>query len=386
MKNIFIIFLVCSICSCENNSTLQSILESNDVEQIKLKRKEITALKEEISNKLQIIDNKLDELNTNPQLPIVEIMTVSPVRFDHYVQVQGSVKSDELINIFPELSGVIKNIYVKSGDIVKKGEPLLKIDDGGLKEQLSQLEIGFELTKTTYERQKRLWAQNIGSEIKFLETKSMFEAQKQGLNQLKKQIKKTLIEAPFSGTIDNVVAKKGEVVYPGRSNLMMLLNLDNLYIESNVPEKYIALINSGNKAVVHFPLLDKTILTNVRQSGNYINPTNRTFKIELDIEKNNLNIKPNLNSKVNINDYSNEEAIMVNQNIISIDSNNKEYVYKVYTRDNMTYVAKTLINTGKNDGVNIEVLSGLMPDDKIVVEGIRKLIDNTRVNIINQKK
>jgi len=383
MKNIFIIFLVCSICSCENNSTLQSILESNDVEQIKLKRKEITALKEEISNKLQIIDNKLDELNTNPQLPIVEIMTVSPVRFDHYVQVQGSVKSDELINIFPELSGVIKNIYVKSGDIVKKGEPLLKIDDGGLKEQLSQLEIGFELTKTTYERQKRLWAQNIGSEIKFLETKSMFEAQKQGLNQLKKQIKKTLIEAPFSGTIDNVVAKKGEVVYPGRSNLMMLLNLDNLYIESNVPEKYIALINSGNKAVVHFPLLDKTILTNVRQSGNYINPTNRTFKIELDIEKNNLNIKPNLNSKVNINDYSNEEAIMVNQNIISIDSNNKEYVYKVYTRDNMTYVAKTLINTGKNDGVNIEVLSGLMPNDKIVTEGIRKLIDNSRVEIIN---
>ena len=383
MKNIFIIFLVCSICSCENNSTLQSILESNDVEQIKLKRKEITALKEEISNKLQIIDNKLDELNTNPQLPIVEIMTVSPVRFDHYVQVQGSVKSDELINIFPELSGVIKNIYVKSGDIVKKGEPLLKIDDGGLKEQLSQLEIGFELTKTTYERQKRLWAQNIGSEIKFLETKSMFEAQKQGLNQLKKQINKTLIEAPFSGTIDNVVAKKGEVVYPGRSNLMMLLNLDNLYIESNVPEKYIALINSGNKAVVHFPLLDKTILTNVRQSGNYINPTNRTFKIELDIEKNNLNIKPNLNSKVNINDYSNEEAIMVNQNIISIDSNNKEYVYKVYTRDNMTYVAKTLINTGKNDGVNIEVLSGLMPNDKIVTEGIRKLIDNSRVEIIN---
>ena len=383
MKNIFIIFLVCSICSCENNSTLQSILESNDVEQIKLKRKEITALKEEISNKLQIIDNKLDELNTNPQLPIVEIMTVSPVRFDHYVQVQGSVKSDELINIFPELSGVIKNIYVKSGDIVKKGEPLLKIDDGGLKEQLSQLEIGFELTKTTYERQKRLWAQNIGSEIKFLETKSMFEAQKQGLNQLKKQIKKTLIEAPFSGTIDNVVAKKGEVVYPGRSNLMMLLNLDNLYIESNVPEKYIALINSGNKAVVHFPLLDKTILTNVRQSGNYINPTNRTFKIELDIEKNNLNIKPNLNSKVNINDYSNEEALMLNQNIISIDSNNKEYVYKVYTRDNMTYVAKTLINTGKNDGVNIEVLSGLMPNDKIVTEGIRKLIDNSRVEIIN---
>ena len=383
MKNIFTLFLVITLISCEDNSTLQSVLESNDVEKIKLKRKEIATSQQDFFNKLQIIDNKLDELNTNPQLPIVEVLKINSVEFDHYIQVQGSVKSDELINIFPEFSGIIKNIYVKSGDIVKKGQRLIKIDDGGLKEQLSQLEIGFELTKTTFERQKRLWDQNIGSEIKFLESKTMYESQKQGIKQLKKQIKKTLIEAPFSGTIDNVLAKKGEVVYPGRSNLMMLLNLDNLYLESNVPEKYIASIKSGNKALVYFPLLDKTISTTVRQSGNYINPINRTFKIELKIEKNNLNIKPNLNSKVNINDYSNKEALLINQNFISIDSNNKEYVYKTYNKNNKTYVSKTTIVTGKNDGVNVEVLSGLKPGDKIVSEGIRKLVDNAQVQIIN---
>ena len=383
MKNIFTLFLVITLISCEDNSTLQSVLESNDVEKIKLKRKEIATSQQDFFNKLQIIDNKLDELNTNPQLPIVEVLKINSVEFDHYIQVQGSVKSDELINIFPEFSGIIKNIYVKSGDNVKKGQRLIKIDDGGLKEQLSQLEIGFELTKTTFERQKRLWDQNIGSEIKFLESKTMYESQKQGIKQLKKQIKKTLIEAPFSGTIDNVLAKKGEVVYPGRSNLMMLLNLDNLYLESNVPEKYIASIKSGNKALVYFPLLDKTISTTVRQSGNYINPINRTFKIELNIEKNNLNIKPNLNSKVNINDYSNKEALLINQNFISIDSNNKEYVYKTYNKNNKTYVSKTTIVTGKNDGVNVEVLSGLKPGDKIVSEGIRKLVDNAQVQIIN---
>jgi len=383
MKNIFILFLIVSLMSCENNSTLDSILESNDVEQIKLKRKEIAASQQDFFNKLQIIDAKLEELNTNPQLPIVEVLEVNPIIFEHYIQVQGSVKSDELINIFPEFSGIAKAIYVKSGDVVKKGQPLMKIDDGGLKEQLSQLKIGFKLTKTTFERQKRLWDQNIGSEIKFLETKSMYEAQRQGINQLKKQIKKTLIEAPFSGTIDNVVVKKGEVVYPGRSNLMMLLNLDNLYIESNVPEKHIASINSGNKAIVHFPLLDKTISTTVRQSGSYINPINRTFKIEMDIEKNDLNIKPNLNSKVKINDYSNDSALMINQNFISIDSDNKEYVYKIYEKNNKTYVSKTIISTGKNDGIKIEVLSGLNAGDKVVYEGIRKLVDNARVQIIN---
>jgi len=117
--------------------------------------------------------------------------------------------------------------------------------------------------------------------------------------------------------------------------------------------------------------------------GNYINPINRTFKIELDIEKNNLNIKPNLNSKVNINNYTNKKALMINQNLISIDSNNKEYVYKVSNKNNKNYVSKTTITTGKNDVVNVEVLSGISSGDKIVSEGMRKLVDNARVKIIN---
>ena len=368
--------------SCENNETFNSILKSNDIEKIKLTRKTIVASQQDLNSKIEQLDNRIEELNENPQLPIVEVVSVTPSKFDHYIQVQGSVKSYQLISIFPEFSGVIKNIYVKSGDDVKKGQSLIKIDDGGLKEQLSQLEIKYELTKTTFERQKRLWEQKIGSEIQFLETKSMFEAQKQAINQLKKQIQKTLIQAPFSGTIDNVIVKLGEVVYPGRSNLMMLLNMDNLYVESNVPEKYISSIKTGNKAILEFPLIGKSASSAVRQSGNYIHPINRTFKIEIDVKTNDFEVKPNLNSKVKINDYSNEKALMINQNIISVDSNNKEYVYKLYTKNNKDYVSKTTIETGKNDGKNIEVISGLSQGDLIVSEGIRKLVDNSRVKII----
>ena len=103
----------------------------------------------------------------------------------------------------------------------------------------------------------------------------------------------------------------------------------------------------------------------------------------MDIDKNNLNIKPNLNSKVRINDYSNSSALMVNQNFISIDSDNKEYVYKISTNNNKNYVSKTIVKTGKNDGTNVEVISGLISGDMIVSEGIRKLVDKARVKIIN---
>jgi RND family efflux transporter MFP subunit len=383
MNKKFYLFTLLLLFSCESNETFESIIESNDIEKIKLARKTIVASQQDLNTKIELLDNRIEELNENPQLPIVQVVSIKPSQFDHYIQVQGSVKSDQLINILPEFSGIVKNIYVKSGDKVKKGDPLVKIDDGGLKEQLSQLEIKFELTKTTFERQKRLWEQKIGSEIQFLETKSMFEAQKQAINQLKKQIQKTLIQAPFKGTIDNVIVKLGEVVYPGRSNLMMLLNMDNLYVESNVPEKYISSIKAGNKAILEFPLIGKSVSTIIRQSGNYIHPINRTFKIEMDIESVDFGVKPNLNSKVRINDYSNSSALMVNQNFISIDSKNKEYVYKIFTNNNKNYVSKTIVETGKNDGVNIEILSGISPGDMIVSEGIRKLVDKARVKIIN---
>lgn len=382
MNNKFYLLTLLLLFSCESNETFESIIESNDIEKIKLARKTIVASQQDLNTKIELLDNRIEELNENPQLPIVQVASVKPSQFDHYIQVQGSVKSDQLINIYPEFSGIIKNIYVKSGDQVKKGDPLVKIDDGGLKEQLSQLEIKFELTKTTFERQKRLWEQKIGSEIQFLETKSMFEAQKQAINQLKKQIQKTLIQAPFKGTIDNVIVKLGEVVYPGRSNLMMLLNMDNLYVESNVPEKYISSIKVGNKAILEFPLIGKSVSTIIRQSGNYIHPINRTFKIEMDIKSDDFGVKPNLNSKVRINDYSNKKALMINQNIISVDSNNEEFVYKLYSKNNKDYVSKTTIETGKSDGKNVEVISGLNQGDFIVSEGIRKLVNNSRVKII----
>ena len=73
---------------------------------------------------------------------------------------------------------------------------------------------------------------------------------------------------------------------------------------------------------------------------------------------------------------------MINQNIISVDSNNEEFVYKLYSKNNKDYVSKTIIETGKSDGKNIEVISGLNQGDFIVSEGIRKLVDNSRVKII----
>ena len=207
---------------------------------------------------------------------------------------------------------------------------------------------------------------------------------KKELNNLKKQLSKTTVRAPFSGTIDNIFAKEGEVVYPGKSNLMLLLNLKEMYIECNVPENYINSIVKGKEALIELPFNKELLNSYVRQSGNFINSNNRTFKIEIEIPENNFNIKPNLNTKIKVNDYSNLNAILVDENVIGIDSNNDKYVYKIHKKNDEVYVDKMIVKTGKNSGKFVEIISGLNENDEIVSEGIRKLTDNTKVRIVNQ--
>ena len=383
MKKIFII-ISSLIFSCQSdNKSIEEVINSNDIDLIKLKRKEITDNQQEIYKKISLIDEKLSEIENNSKYPIVSTINVKNEIFKHYVQLQGDVKSDKIISIYPEFSGILKNIYVKSGENVTQGQVLATIDDGGLKQQLAQLEITYNLAKTTYERQERLWNQKIGSEIEFLQSKSMFNAQSKAIEQLNKQLDKTVIKAPFSGIIDNVIAKQGEVVYPGRSNLMLLVNMEQMFVVSKVPENYINTITKGKEITIEAPMLNMTLKSKIRLVANFINPSNRTFRIEADIPYNEYKIKPNLNVKINVNDYTNKNAILVKLNYINMDSNDDQYVYKIINKKGRSYASKTIIQTGKDNGDFVEVLKGLSANDEVVSEGARKLTNNSIVKIIN---
>jgi|TARA_B100001094_G_scaffold93380_1_gene89241 RND family efflux transporter MFP subunit len=384
MKNLYFLFIVLTISCSNNESTFEEVLKSTNIELLKEKRDQLTNIQQKTYEKINLIDSRLKAISNESKDPIVYVKKLEESTFKHFVELQGDVKSNKIVSIFPEFSGIVKEIKVKSGDNVIKGQKLAIIDDGGLKQQLAQLKITFELVKTTYERQKRLWEQKIGSEIQYLETKSIYEAQKQSIDQINKQLEKTVIKAPFDGVIDNVIVKEGEVIYPGRSNLMLLVNLDNMYVESKVPEKYLNTVTENKDVIMYFPMLDLNLESSIKYSANFINPSNRTFRIEADIPTNIYNIKPNLNAKIKVNDYTNENAITVKLNHINIDSENNKYVYKIVNKENTNYAVKTAIETGLKNGDFIEVTKGLLKNDIIVTEGFRNLTNNSTVKIINK--
>ena len=287
------------------------------------------------------------------------------------------------IVIHPEYSGVLTKVYVQKGETVRKGQALAKIDDGGLGQQLAQMQIQADLAKTTFDRQKRLWDQKIGSEIQYLQAKSNYEAQQKAIAQMQKQIGKTIVRAPFSGTIDDVITEQGTVVSPGQSQLFRLVNLGSMYIETDVPESYLTNVTVGKNVEVNFPVLNKNLTATVRQAGNFINPANRTFKVEIGIPNKDKSIKPNLTAKLRINDYTNEKAILIPQSIISENADGEQYVYIATAKNkSIATVSRVIITTGKTRGDDIEVLTGLENGAQIIEEGARSVKDGQEVKIL----
>jgi membrane fusion protein, multidrug efflux system len=376
--------------SCNNGgkNSVESIISTNDVEKIRNKKAEIEHEQHKIKEKLKLLEDAISKLDQVKKIPLTTTIIVNYTVFNHYLELQGSVSTKNLLILYPQYSGILTKVYIKEGQKVKKGQLLAKIDDGGLSQQLAQLQIQSELSKTTFERQKRLWAQKIGSEIQYLQAKSNYEAQQKAISQLQKQIDKTLIKAPFSGTIDDIITEQGTVVSSlGQTPLMRIINLDDMYIEANVPEEYIATISKNKTVEVEFPVLNKSIDAKISQVGNFINPANRTFKIEIAIPNKDQSIKPNLTAKLKINDYSNKNSILIPQSIISENAEGEQYVYIIKDKkeNNEAVAEKVIIQTGKTQDGLIEVLDGLKNGSEIIQEGARSVNNGQKVKIINNK-
>jgi len=285
------------------------------------------------------------------------------------------------------MSGTLQRVYVKEGQGVRKGQILASIDDGGIGSQLAQLKTQEALARTTFERQQRLWDQKIGSEIQYLQAKASFEAQESAVKQLQSQLARATIRAPFSGVIDDVIKDQGTVVSPGPgSEVFRIVNLSEMYIEVDVPENNLGSIQVGKEAKVYFPVLGDTVLTKIRQTGNFINPSNRAFRVEIPVPNVEGKIKPNLTAKVSLNDYSNENAMLIPQSIISENSEGQQYVFVAKTTDkeNQAQVHRQVITTGKTQGNVVEVLSGINVGDLLIKEGARNVKNDQNVEINNQ--
>lgn len=389
MKKLLVlpIFLLL-LLSCGQNSetSLDKLIAGGNIKALMEKKKAITEQQRILAADLRKIDSviKVNEIKRN--VPLVSTLEITPKPFIHYLDLQGNVQTKQNILLYPEMGGTLIKVYVKEGDAVKKGQLLGKIDDGGMASGLAQLRTQATLAETTYERQKRLWEQNIGSEIQYLQAKTNYEAAVNSVNQAEAQLAKSTMRAPFSGIVDDVMQEEGSTVNPATGMAVFrLINLSDMYVEVDVPESHIQGVTEGKEVQIYIPVLGESITTKIRQTGNFINPANRTFSVEIPVPNQDGKIKPNLTAKVRINDYTNVQALLIPPSVISENSEGEQYVYVAADIDQnqIGKAEKRIVKTGLYQGDVIEILEGITAGDLIITEGARRVREGQEIEIIN---
>ena len=389
MKNaltLSVLTLLMAACGGGASQSVEDLVASKDLEAIRAERSALESQLKGLEDQIAILDSVIASRDENANLPLVSTLTAKAGNFVHFLEFQGDVATKQNVLIYPEMAGILKKIYVKKGQKVSKGQLLASIEDGGLSDQLAQARTQAELASTTFERQKRLWEQNIGSEIQYLQAKAQFEAGTSTVKQLESQVAKTALRAPFSGIIDDLIKEQGTVVAPGQgSEVFRIVNLSNMYLDVEVPESHLPNVTVGKEVKVYFPVLGDSMVSKVRQTSNFIDPANRSFMIEVPVTDNkNGKVKPNLTAKVLVNDYANPKALMIPQGIISENANGEQYVYTIGSDNGKSVAKRTFIETGKTNGDLIEVTQGLKEGDKVIEEGARNVREGQAVQVLAQ--
>ena len=378
MKKITILlFTTLVFISCgkkEETGSIDDLIKSKNATALQQKK---AALQADIAK----IDEAMASLNIKTDEALVSVLTVKDTIFNHYLDIQGNVDTKQNVLVQPEMSGTLTSLNAVAGQRVSKGQVLGRVDDAGMSQQVASLENQYALAKTTFERQKNLWDQKIGSEIQYLQAQTQMVSAQKMVNQMRAQVAKTLIRAPFSGTIDEVFVARGQVVAPSAQGLMRIVNLGDMYVSTSVPETYIGKLKVGTIVDVFLSAIGKTYKGKVRQVGNFINPNNRSFGIEVSVPNPDGLLRPNQVAKLKITDYTNKNVVVVPTNVIQEDGEGNKYVYTVTNSNGKTGKAKkVIVEVGQSSDSVSEILTGLAADDILVSDGINGISDGMKLN------
>ena len=386
-KSVYLLGLILALVSCAQETAEVSnstAIENSNLEELNAQKTSYTQQIEELTTKLETVNTAIAALGGSEKRALITAFATETSLFEHNIEVQANIKTRQNVLMYPEFTGRLIKLYVSEGQSVKKGALLAVIDDAGIQDQLEQMKLQLELAKTTFERTQRLWEQQIGSEMMFLEAQTRYKAAQKQVDQMRQQLAKTKIYAPFNGIIDEIPARLGSNLVPGMTPILRIVNLKSMYAEADVPETYLTNIIKGSKATVTIPVVNQIQTTAIQQTGNFITPSNRTFRVEAALENPDNLIKPNLNARLSVVDYTNPEAIMVPLRVIRENASGSTYVF-VLTQpepDNGYTTEKRIVELGKSKQELIEVLTGLSPGDLIVDEGVSTLVEDQKVKRI----
>jgi RND family efflux transporter MFP subunit len=384
MKKVLVLISISSlmiIASCGSSGSKDKKADLGDmkVKLEKLKKEkndketEIRQLEEEIA--------KADPIAAKQTSRLVSVDTLRTQDFSHYIELQGKIDANDIVYVTPRgMPSQVKQLYVKRGDVVRKGQLLAKLDDAIMLQQMDGLKVQLAYAENIYNRQKNLWDQGIGTEVQLVTAKNNVDAMKKQIATLQESWQTSFVYSPISGVADEVNIKVGEIFNGGMPSApqIKLVNGNSLKIVTEVPENYIARVRKGDKVEVVVPETGKPpFKSTISMIGTSIHPTNRSFTTEAKLPSDPF-LKPNQSAIMKILDYQSKGTIAVPINVIQSDEKGK-YVYVAQKDGNKMVARKKTVNVGEAYNGLIEVKSGLTGGELIITEGYQAAYDGQTV-------
>lgn len=364
MKRLLIIFTSATLllsCGGDTKDTAKQL------EELKKQRAE---LDKEITE-LELIVNADNPVEGTP----VAVMEAVPASFRSFIEVQATITGDENINATSQAAGVVSSIYVRPGQSVRKGQTLASLDAAAITQQMKAQEAQLTLLRQLYDKQQKLWAQNIGSEIQLLQAKANYESAQKQYQALVAQRNMYRISAPVSGIVDAVDIKVGDMVSPGSPNGIRVVSLSDMKAEAKLGENYIGKVNKGDAVTLSFNDIGKDILTKLSYVSRSVDPISRAFDVQVWLGSRS-DIRPNMSCKMKILNYQNANAISVPVAAVQ-QTEDADILYLV--RGDKAIEAR--VETGKTSEGYVEIVSGVAPGDLIIIEGQTDIADGEKIVI-----
>jgi RND family efflux transporter MFP subunit len=374
MRKIVVFILALTVFACSKDTSREDIRK-----QIAQYKKE----KNELQQKITQLNNQLENKGVQPegthQIPVF-VKEMEPDTFSHFINANGTVEAVQEAFISPETNGQITRIYVEEGKRVKEGELMAKLNTSVIESNIEEVKTNLELARETFQKQKRLWEDSVGSEMQYLEAKNRKETLENRLETLQEQLDMSEIRAPFDGIVEEISQKAGELGTPG-IRLLHLVNLQKLKVEAELAEQYMAYVNAGDLINIRFPAYPDMVKTvPITRKGSVIDKESRTFAIEARINNYDEKLKPNQISIVNVRDYMNDSALVVPANVIKQDMQG-DYVYILQDKKNVKIAHKVYVTTGRSYNNETMVQQGLEVGEEVITSGYTQVSEGSRVKV-----
>jgi RND family efflux transporter MFP subunit len=356
-------------------TVLAACSEPENLEALIQKRENLKQSLLDIEKKIAVLDTTSANVQTGLLVTWEEAKTGS---FTHEIEVQGSIETDRDVLLNAESGGLVQSVLVKEGQRVKKGQVLVQIDNQVISSSIDELKTAIEFAEFNYKKQKELFDQGLGTEFQLVQAKNNLDNLKSRLLSLNTQRGKFSITAPFDGVVDHIYARVGAVAGP-QSPVLRLVDNGEIRIVADLSERLYSRIKLGMPVAIHVPSLNDTIITaNISNIGNYIHPTNRTFRVQAAL-KNNRVLLPNMLVRMRISDYTNNNALLIPSESVLIDRNDKSYVFLALKDKKGNMIAQRQdveVIESYNGITEIRPTAEIQSGTKIVVQGARGLANN----------